>query len=65
MSRKRWPAPAAESADEMMCMVPQSATGSDADAVYVFASPYVVGGSDFRSADPGTDQNGRATSASP
>ncbi|MGA2046989.1 MAG: protein translocase subunit SecD [Terracidiphilus sp.] len=35
------------------------ATGSDADAVYVLRRQYVVGGSDFRSADPGTDQNGR------
>jgi len=35
------------------------ATGSDSDAVYVLRRQYVVGGSDFRSADPGTDQNGR------
>jgi preprotein translocase subunit SecD len=33
------------------------ATGSDADAVYVLRRQYVVGGSDFRSADPGQDQN--------
>ena len=32
-------------------------TGSDADSVYVLARSYVVGGSDFRSADPGTDPN--------
>jgi preprotein translocase subunit SecD len=36
------------------------ATGSDADAVYVLKRVPVVAGSDFRSADPGTDQNGRA-----
>jgi preprotein translocase subunit SecD len=35
------------------------ATGSDADAVYVLKRVPVVAGSDFRSADPGTDQNGR------
>jgi preprotein translocase subunit SecD len=35
------------------------ATGSDADAVYILQRQYVVGGSDFRSADPGTDENGR------
>ena len=35
------------------------ATGSDADAVYVLRRVAVVAGSDFRSADPGTDQNGR------
>ena len=33
------------------------ATGSDADAIFVLRRQYVVGGSDFRSADPGTDQN--------
>jgi preprotein translocase subunit SecD len=33
------------------------ATGSDADAVYVLRRVSVVAGSDFRSADPGTDQN--------
>jgi preprotein translocase subunit SecD len=33
--------------------------GSEADSVYVLHRAYVVGGSDFRSADPGTDQNGR------
>jgi preprotein translocase subunit SecD len=36
------------------------ATGSDADAVYVLKRVPVVAGSDFRSADPGTDQNGRS-----
>jgi preprotein translocase subunit SecD len=35
------------------------ATGSDADAVYVLKRVPVVAGSEFRSADPGTDQNGR------
>jgi preprotein translocase subunit SecD len=35
------------------------ATGSDADSVYVLQRVSVVAGSDFRSADPGTDQNGR------
>ncbi len=33
--------------------------GSDADSVYVVHRISVVSGSDFRSADPGTDQNGR------
>jgi len=35
------------------------ATGSDADAVYVLKRIAVVAGNEFRSADPGTDQNGR------
>ncbi len=35
------------------------ATGSDADSVYVLQRAYIVGGQDFRSADPSTDQNGR------
>jgi preprotein translocase subunit SecD len=35
------------------------ATGSDADAVYVLKRVSVVAGNEFRSADPGTDQNGR------
>jgi preprotein translocase subunit SecD len=35
------------------------ATGSDADAVYVLKRIPVVAGNQFRSADPGTDQNGR------
>jgi preprotein translocase subunit SecD len=34
------------------------ATGSDADSVYILQRVSVVAGSDFRSADPGTDQNG-------
>ncbi len=34
------------------------ATGSDADSVYVLQRISIVSGSDFRSADPGTDQNG-------
>ena len=33
------------------------ATGSDADSVYVLQRVPVVAGSDFRSADPGTDSN--------
>ena len=33
------------------------ATGSDADSVYVLRRVSVVAGSDFRSADPGTDSN--------
>jgi preprotein translocase subunit SecD len=32
--------------------------GSDADSVYILQRVSVVAGSDFRSADPGTDQNG-------
>ena len=35
-------------------------TGSDADSVYVLQRISVVAGSDFRSADPGIDQNGRS-----
>ena len=35
-------------------------TGSEADSVYVLQRLAVVAGSDFRSADPGTDQNGRS-----
>ncbi|MGD0800454.1 MAG: protein translocase subunit SecD [Terracidiphilus sp.] len=31
--------------------------GSDSDSVYVLRRQYVVGGQDFRSADPGTDSN--------
>lgn len=34
------------------------ATGSEADGVYVLQRVSVVAGSDFRSADPGTNQNG-------
>ena len=33
------------------------ATGSDADSVYVLQRVAIVAGSDFRSADPGTDSN--------
>jgi preprotein translocase subunit SecD len=47
-------------ADEMMVHGSGAlATGSDADSVYVLQRVSVVAGSDFRSADPGTDQNGR------
>jgi preprotein translocase subunit SecD len=47
--------------DEMMLHGSGSlATGSDADAVYVLKRIPQVAGSDFRSADPGTDQNGRS-----
>jgi len=35
------------------------ATGSDADSVFVVERAPVVSGSDFRSADPSTDENGR------
>ncbi len=35
------------------------ASGSDADSVYILQRASVVAGSDFRSADPGTDQNGQ------
>jgi preprotein translocase subunit SecD len=35
------------------------ATGSEEDSVYVLQRIAVVAGSDFRSADPGTDQTGR------
>jgi len=35
------------------------ATGSDSDAVFVLKRVPVVAGNEFRSADPGTDQNGR------
>jgi preprotein translocase subunit SecD len=46
--------------DEMMLHGSGSlATGSDADAVYVLKRVPVVAGNEFRSADPGTDQNGR------
>jgi|HubBroStandDraft_1064217.scaffolds.fasta_scaffold07427_5 preprotein translocase subunit SecD len=34
------------------------ATGSDADSIYVLQRVPVVAGSDFRSADPGTSENG-------
>ncbi|MGA2537670.1 MAG: protein translocase subunit SecD [Terracidiphilus sp.] len=46
--------------DEMMLHGSGSlATGSDADAVYVLKRISVVAGNEFRSADQGTDQNGR------
>jgi len=32
---------------------------SESDSVWLLRRAYVVGGNDFRSADPGTDQNGR------
>ena len=35
------------------------ASGSEAESVYVLQRNYIVGGQDFRSADPGTDQTGR------
>ena len=45
-------------ADEMMVHGSGAlAAGSDADSVYVLHRVSVVAGSDFRSADPGTDQN--------
>jgi preprotein translocase subunit SecD len=34
-------------------------SAAESDSVYVLRRQYVVGGQDFRSADPGTDQNGR------
>ncbi len=34
-------------------------TGSDADSVYILQRYSIVAGSDFRSADPGVDENGR------
>jgi preprotein translocase subunit SecD len=46
------------SEDEMVHGSGAMATGSDADSVYVLQRAAVVAGSDFRSADPGTDQNG-------
>jgi preprotein translocase subunit SecD len=45
-------------ADEMMVHGSGAlAAGSDSDSVYVLHRVSVVAGSDFRSADPGTDQN--------
>src|SRR6266700_673618 len=35
------------------------ASGSDADSVFILQRVSVVAGNEFRSADPGTDQNGR------
>ncbi len=43
--------------EEMLHGSGNMATGSDADAVYVLRRVAVVSGSDFRSADPGTDSN--------
>ena len=45
--------------EEMLHGSGSLATGSDADAVYVLKRIPVVAGDQFRSADPGTDQNGR------
>jgi preprotein translocase subunit SecD len=44
--------------DEMMMHGSPSPT-SGVDEVYILRRQYVVGGSDFRSADPSTDENGR------
>jgi preprotein translocase subunit SecD len=43
--------------EEMLHGSGNMATGSDADAVYVLRRVAVVSGTDFRSADPGTDSN--------
>jgi preprotein translocase subunit SecD len=43
--------------EEMLHGSGNMATGSDADAVYVLRRIAVVSGTDFRSADPGTDSN--------
>ncbi len=43
--------------EEMIHGSGNMATGSDADAVYVLRRVAVVSGTDFRSADPGTDSN--------
>ena len=43
--------------EEMVHGSGNMATGSDADAVYVLRRVAVVSGTDFRSADPGTDSN--------
>jgi preprotein translocase subunit SecD len=45
--------------DELVPGSGLSDNGSDADTVYVLQRVSVVAGSDFRSADPGTDQTGR------
>ena len=45
-------------ADEMMLHGSSTVTG-DGDEVYILRRQYEVGGSDFRSADPSTDENGR------
>jgi preprotein translocase subunit SecD len=44
--------------DEMMLHGSSTVTGGG-DEVYILRRKYEVGGSDFRSADPGTDENGR------
>ncbi len=44
--------------DEMMVHGSGALTGSDADSVYILQRVSIVAGSDFRSADPGTDQSG-------
>ncbi len=43
--------------DEMLHGSGSMATGSDADSVYVLQRVAIVSGTDFRSADPGTDSN--------
>jgi preprotein translocase subunit SecD len=43
--------------DEMLKHGSGALTGSDSDSVYVLKRVSVVAGSDFRSADPGTDSN--------
>ncbi|MGD0731369.1 MAG: protein translocase subunit SecD [Terracidiphilus sp.] len=45
--------------DELVHGSGLTATGSGSDSVYVLKRISVVAGQDFRSADPGTDQNGR------
>ncbi len=43
--------------EELKTFSPVLASGSDTGGVYVLHRQYVVGGSDFRSADPGVDSN--------
>ena len=43
--------------DELLHGSGSMATGSDADSVYVLQRVAIVSGTDFRSADPGTDSN--------
>jgi preprotein translocase subunit SecD len=45
--------------EEVKSFTPVLGSGADTASVYVLNRQYVVGGQDFRSADPGTDQNGR------
>jgi preprotein translocase subunit SecD len=45
--------------EEVKSFSPVLGNGSETASVYVLNRQYVVGGQDFRSADPGTDQNGR------